>query len=242
MESGFIVYSLSYLSGVLSTLSPCVLPLLPIVLGSAVTASRFGPLALTAGVMASFGGLGMFFAAAGTTLGWSEAALRNTAAMLLVVAGIVLMMPGIQHRVAVAASGISNAGHTFLGRLRLGGGGGQFVIGVILGAVWSPCIGPTLGSAIALAAQAKDLARVAALMAIYALGAGTPMILFGYVPRIAATRWRNKLSSIGHAGKYALGASLCVLGILALSGLDKSLETLAVDHSPAWLINLTTRI
>ena len=242
MAPGFITYLLSYLSGVLSTLSPCVLPLLPIVLGSAVTASRFGPLALTTGVMLSFGALGLFFATAGTTLGFSEDALRDAAAALLVIAGVALMMPAVQHRLAIAASGVSNAGHTFLGRLKLGGSGGQFVIGLVLGAVWSPCIGPTLGGAIALASQSRDLARVAALMGIYALGAGTPMILLGSVPRIVAARLRGNLLSIGQAGKYVLGGSLCVLGILTLSGFDKTLETMAIDHSPAWLTNLTTRI
>lgn len=242
MGPAFIPYLLSYLSGVLSTLSPCVLPLLPIVLGSAVSASRFGPLALTSGVMVSFGALGMFFATVGATLGMSEDALRNVAASVLVVVGIALMRPSIQHRLAVAASGLSNAGHAFLGRLKLGGAGGQLVIGLILGGIWSPCVGPTLGGAIALASQGKDLVKVAALMATYAVGAGRPMILLGFIPRIVATRLRGKLSSIGHAGKYALGGTLCVLGILTLSGLDKALETMAVDHSPAWLTRLTTRI
>lgn len=242
MGLGFATYVLGYLSGVLSTLSPCVLPLLPIVLGSAVAASRIGPLALTAGVVLSFSAVGMFFATVGATLGLNEDVFRNVAAMLLVVAGIALMVPSVQHRLAAVASGISNAGHTFLGRLKLSGGGGQLVIGLILGTVWSPCAGPTLGAAIALAAQGKELAKVAALMAIYGLGAGTPMIVLGSVSRVVTARFRSKLLSIGHAGRYVLGGTLCVLGILALSGLDKTLETVAVNHSPPWLTDLTTGI
>jgi hypothetical protein len=79
-------------------------------------------------------------------------------------------------------------------------------------------------------------------MAIYGLGAGTPMLLLGVASRAAQLRFRGRLTALGHGGKYALGGALCVLGLLALSGLDKALEALAVEHSPAWLIDLTTRI
>jgi cytochrome c biogenesis protein CcdA len=242
MEFGFATYALGYLSGVLSTLSPCVLPLLPIVLGSAVAASRFGALALTAGVTLSFSAVGIVLATAGATLGLNEDAFHQGAAALLVVAGLVLMVPALQRRFAVIAGGISARGHAVLHGLELGGGSGQFVIGLTLGAVWSPCVGPTLGAGIALAARGKDLAHVAMLMTVYGLGAATPMLVLGSMSRAAAARFRGRLSSIGNAGKYALGGVLCALGILALTGFDKTLERAAVERSPAWLIDLTTRV
>lgn len=242
MAFGFATYALGYVSGALSTLSPCVLPLLPIVLGSAVASGRFGALALTGGVMLSFTAVGLFLATVGATLGLNEDAVRYIAALLLVIAGSVLMMPALQQRFAVFAGGLSGRGETFLHRLKLGGHGGQFVIGATLGAVWSPCVGPTLGAALALASRGRDLAQVAMLMALYGLGAGTPMLLLGSVSRAAAGRMRGGLMSFGKAGKYVLGGALCVLGILTLTGLDKTLEAVAVDRSPAWLIDLTTRI
>jgi cytochrome c biogenesis protein CcdA len=242
MGFGLATYTIGYLAGVLSTLSPCVLPLLPIVLGSAVTASRFGPFALTAGVMLSFSAVGIFLATAGAGLGLNEDSFRNVAAVLLVLAGTVLMVPALQRRLALLASGASSAGHAFLARLSFGGSGGQFVIGLVLGAVWSPCVGPTLGAAIALASQGKDLLKVAMLMAIYGLGAGTPMLVLGSLSRSVASRFRGKLMSIGHVGKYVLGAVIFLLGAATLTGLDKTLESVAVEHSPAWLTNLTTGI
>lgn len=242
MAFGFATYALGYLSGALSTLSPCVLPLLPIVLGSAVASGRFGALALTGGVMFSFTAVGLFLATVGTALGLNEDALRYVAALLLVIAGSVLLVPALQQRVATLAGGLSGRGETFLHQLKLGGTGGQFVIGATLGAVWSPCIGPTLGAALALAARGKDLDQVAMLMAVYGLGAGTPMLLLGSISRAAAARLRGGLVSFGKAGKYVLGGTLCVLGVLTLTGLDKTLEAVAVDRSPAWLIDLTTRI
>ena len=239
---GLITYSLAYLSGVLSTLSPCVLPLLPIVLGSALSVSRFGPFALTLGVVLSFSAVGTLFSAAGATLGLNGDFLRYAAAALLVAAGLLLMSPGAQRRLAMLGGGASNAGHAFLDRIKLGGSGGQFLIGVVLGLVWSPCVGPTLGAAIALASQGKDLTEAAVLMALYGLGAGTPMLLLGLASRAAQQRFRGRLTAIGHGGKYVLGGALCVLGVLTLSGFDKTLEALAVARSPAWLTDLTTRI
>lgn len=242
MHFGVITYVLGYASGVLSTLSPCVLPLLPIILGSALAAGRLGPFALTAGVTLSFSAVGIFLATAGAALGLSEAAARDTSAALLLITGVVLMMPVLQRRVAVLVGGASAVGHSLLGRVRLGGSGGQFVVGLMLGAVWSPCVGPTLGAAVALASQGKNLSQVGALMIVYGLGAGTPMLALGFLSRVAAARYRGKLLSIGNMGKYVVGGSLCILGIFALSGFDKTLEAIAVEHSPAWLTDLTTGI
>ncbi|WP_206956215.1 cytochrome c biogenesis CcdA family protein [Trinickia acidisoli] len=242
MGFGFATYALGYFSGVLSTLSPCVLPLLPILLGSAATSGRFGARALTAGVMLSFSAMGILLATLGATLGLNEEAFRSVAAMLLVIVGIVLIVPAMQRRFALLANGVAGRGHALLHGLKLGGSGGQFVIGLTLGAVWSPCIGPTLGAAIALASRGKDVAQVTVLMAIYGLGAGTPMLLLGLASRTATARLHSRLSAFGNAGKYVLGGSLCILGILTLGGFDKTLEAAAVDHSPAWLIDLTTRI
>ena len=242
MGHGLVIYLLGYLSGVLSTLSPCVLPLLPIVLGSAGTASRHGPMVLVAGVMLSFSAIGMFLVTMGAALGLGEDAFHDAAAMLLVVVGIVLMTPKIQRRLSVMASGASNSGHALLGRLKLEGSRGQFLVGLVLGAVWSPCVGPTLGAALALASQGKGWVHAALLMALYGMGAGTPMLLLGSVSRAVAARFRGKLLRTGNAGKYMLGGALFMLGALTLSGLDKSLEAWSVEHSPAWLTNLTTGI
>ncbi|MGG1947670.1 cytochrome c biogenesis CcdA family protein [Trinickia sp. NRRL B-1857] len=242
MGFGVATYLLGYFSGVVSTLSPCVLPLLPIVLGSAGASNRSGPLVLTAGVMLSFSAVGIFLATAGAALGLSEDTPRYLASLLLLLAGALLLVPAFSRRFAFLANGVSARGQAFLNGLRLGGNGGQFVIGLTLGAVWSPCVGPTLGAAIALAARGKDLVQVSMLMAIYGLGAGTPLLLLATVSHAAAARLRGGLAWVGDRGKYLLGGSLMLLGLLTLSGLDKLVEAWAVQASPGWLIDLTTRI
>ena len=104
----------------------------------------------------------------------------------------------------------------------------QFGLGLLLGAVWSPCVGPTLGAASILAAKGENLAQVA-------------LMLLGLVSREAMMRWRGRLMDAGRGGKMLLGGLLVVVGLFVATGLDKRLETVLVDASPAWLTELTTR-
>src|SRR5262245_49343952 len=99
---------LAFLAGVLSTLSPCVLPLLPIVLGTAVSAHRAGPLALAAGLALSFVVIGLFVATIGFSIGLDTGVFRAAAAVLLMGIGLVLLVPRFQAQVALAAGPVSN--------------------------------------------------------------------------------------------------------------------------------------
>lgn len=118
---------------------------------------------------------------------------------------------------------------------------GQFGIGLLLGAVWSPCVGPTLGAASVLAAQGKDIAQVALTMMLFGLGAAVPLLVLGTLSREVMMAWRGGIAGAGRTGKAVLGAALVLIGVLILSGADKRLETVLVQHSPEWLTRLTTR-
>ncbi len=239
---GLGAYGLSLAAGGLSTLSPCVLPLLPILLGTALAAHRLGPFALAAGLTLSFTLLGVLIASAGASLGLDPAMFRSLAAVLLVGFGILLLSPRLQERFALAASGVSGAGQGLLSRLTLEGLPGQFVLGLLLGIVWSPCVGPTLGAAVTLASQGKDLAQVTVLMALFGLGAGLPLAALGLLSRQAMLRVRGRLLTAGKIGKQAFGGVMLLLGLAILSGADKLFEAWIVQAAPAWLINLTTLI
>lgn len=233
------------LAGMLSTLSPCVLPLLPLVLGSAVAAHRFGMLALGAGLITAFVGVGMFVATVGFAIGLDADLFRLISAVLLAAVGVVLISAPLQARLAIATSGVGNAGNSLLSRFAperaLGGWQGQLVIGLVLGTIWSPCVGPTLGAASLLAAQGKNLSDAAAVMAAFGLGAALPLILVGSLSRQALMRWRGKLMATGQGGKYLLGGGALVVALLILTGWDHALETMLVNASPDWLTDMTTR-
>jgi cytochrome c biogenesis protein CcdA len=229
------------MAGVVSILSPCVLPLLPVVLGAAASDHKFGPVALVTGLSISFVTIGLFVASIGHSVGFNEVVFRYTAAVLIIAMGAVLLLPALQTRLAVASGPIANWTDRRFGNLYGSGVSGQFWVGVLLGAVWSPCVGPTLGAASLLAARGRDLPQVGFTMVAFGLGAALPLLLLGLFTREAVTRWRRRLLSAGYGMKVALGLLFVAIGALVLSGYDKAIETALVDASPQWLTNLTTR-
>jgi cytochrome c-type biogenesis protein len=232
--------ALAFAAGILSILSPCVLPLVPIVLGAAVTAHPLGAIALAAGLASSFTGLGLVLALVGFGLGIDAGVFRFAAAAIMVVLGAVLVVPSWQARLASAGSPVSAWADRHFGGFASSGLGGQFAIGLLLGAVWSPCVGPTLGAASLLASQGHDLLMVALTMAVFGIGAALPLVLLGLLSRASLMRVRANLMSAGKLGKGLLGAAFIVIGIAIVSGADKRIEAALVEASPQWLTDLTT--
>ena len=241
MEFGLTSYGFGLLAGVLSTLSPCVLPILPVLIGSAANAHRRAPLALAGGLALSYALIGTALAWAGAALGFDTSVFRSIGAGILGLFGLVLLSSSLQLRFASATSGFGDAGSSLLARLRLDGLWGQFVIGLVLGVVWSPCVGPTLGAAIVLASQGSHLPQIALLMGAFGMGASLPVLVLAYLSRSTVTRMRGKLMQAGENGKMIFGAVMIVISAIILSGADKPIETWLVDHSPVWLTNLSTR-
>lgn len=242
MEFGLGTYGIAFAAGGLSVLSPCVLPLVPILIGTASSAHRRGPVALAVGLTLSFTVLGVLLASAGAVLGLDQAVFRNIAAMLLLGFGVLLLSSTLQERFAAAASGVSGAGQGLLARVTLDGLSGQFVLGLLLGVVWSPCVGPTLGATITLASQGQQLTQVMLVMALFGVGAGLPLVILGSLSRGAMLRMRGKLLAAGQQGTKVLGAVMLLLGVFILTGLDKRFETWVLDAAPAWLTRIGTSL
>ena len=167
--------------------------------------------------------------------------LRRAAALLLIGFAVVLLVPALRTRFARATAALGTSGDGLLARVSGVGWAGQLAVGLVLGLVWSPCVGPTLGAASTLASQGRDLPQIALLMGLFGLGAGTPLLLLGGLSREAMGRVRGRLLRIGRRGRWLLGAVLLVVGLAILNGADKRAETWLLDHSPDWLTELTTR-
>jgi cytochrome c biogenesis protein CcdA len=228
------------LAGVVSTLSPCVLPLIPIVLATAAGQHRRGPLALAAGLALSFTAVGLFVATFGFAIGLDAGVFRAVAGAMLVALGAVLLLPALQTRVALAAGPVGNWTEQRFGAMPGAGLGGQFGVGLLLGVVWVPCVGPTLGAASLMAARGENLGQVALTMLAFGLGAALPLLMLGMLSREALLRWRGRMLSAGTGGRRILGGALVVVGALILTGIDKRLEASLLDIAPDWLIRLTT--
>jgi cytochrome c-type biogenesis protein len=238
---GVATFALSALAGALTSLSPCVLPLIPVLMSTAVASHRLGPLVLAGGVATSFALLGTLLAAVGASLGLDSEIFRVAGAVLFVGFGMLLVSSRLQAGFARLTAAVPGAGGVLLERFTLDGLTGQFVLGLLLGTVWSPCVGPTLGAGVTLASRGQDLGQVGILMAVFGIGASLPLLVVGTLSRAVLARSRGSLRTLSLRGRQLLGVALIGLGVVMLIHADRSLEGWLLDHSPAWLTALTTR-
>ena len=232
----------AYGAGLLTLLNPCVLPVLPIVLGSALQADRRGPLALAAGMSVSFVAFGLTVASIGPAIGLDQQTLTLVGAGLMVGFGLVLVVPTLGQRFEMATAGIASGADTRLDGMDLSGLRGQFLGGLLLGAVWSPCIGPTLGGAIALASQGESLLRATAIMVFFALGVSTLILGLGLGAQTALRRRANALRGLAERSKPLMGALFIGVGVMLLLGVHHIIEAWAIDVMPTWLLDLSVSI
>jgi cytochrome c-type biogenesis protein len=242
MDFGPGTYALGFLAGAASVLSPCVLPLIPILIASALSKHRFGTLALAGGLSLSFAAVGTVLANLGANAGLDPELFRRVAAALMTVFGIVMLSTRLSARFAMLSARMGNVGQGALSSLSGDGLASQFGIGLVLGLVWSPCVGPTLGAATTLAAQGSHLGQIALLMMVFGFGAGAPLVVLGGASRASLLRSRGLLASLGRVSKTALGTLFVVLGVVVLLGYDRNVESALLSVSPMWLTRLTTSI
>ena len=231
---------LAFAAGLLSTLSPCVLPMLSLVFGTALSKHRLGPVILALGLSISFVTIGLFVAMIGFAIGLDEGVFRAIAGVFLLAIGLVLVVPQLELQLAVAAGPSSN-----WVQQRFGGNGdgerlaSQFGLGILLGGVWSPCVGPTLGAASLMAAQGQNLGQVALTMLLFGIGATIPLLLISLGSRSTLLRWRDRIMAGGNGGKRIFGAVLIFFALLTLSGMDRALQAALIRLSPEWLTSLS---
>lgn len=227
---------LSVLAGTLTTLSPCVFPLLPIVLGGMLQAGRAAPLAMGLGMAVSFALLGAAIGSLGQATGINGDAVRMAGGALLVALGIVMLMPALNRRFAAFATPLATAAGRASNRIDGASLRGAFGLGAVLGIVWSPCSGPLLAAAVTLVATEGGALRGAAVLGLFGLGAALPLVAAAYASRAGFARARNRVLAHAETAKKVFGIVLALTGALILSGGDKAIETFIVERMPdAWL-------
>ena len=232
---GLVALALAFVAGFLTALSPCVLPLLPLVVGSAAR-NRYGPTALAAGFVMAFTAIGVLLAATGTALGLSDTTVRSISAALLVGAGVLMISHRLQDATGRWLSPLASASAKLSARADQGVAA-QFFVGALLGGVWSPCVGPTLGAALGLATRSDTLAQAIAVMAAFGMGSATLLLAAGYASR-AVIGQRLRLLQAGERGRLVFGIVLLLVGASVASGADKVIESLVVARLPQWWIDL----
>lgn len=229
----------AYLAGLLTLINPCVLPVLPIVLVSALNANRYGPVALAAGMSVSFVAFGVLVTAFGSSIGLDQERLAEIGALVMVAFGIVLLVPALSHRFEAATAGIAARADAGIEASGTDGLQGQFIGGALLGAVWSPCIGPTLGGAIALASQGENLGYVTLIMTAFALGVSTLILGLGLGARGAIRGRAQALRGLAERSKPILGVTFVVVGAALYFKVHHIIEAWAIRTLPYWLQDLS---
>ena len=239
-----MTYLWAYVAGVLTLINPCVLPLLPIVIAAAAfQGSRSGPLMLAAGLTLSFTVIGVGVTAFGHLAGIDDEAINRTAAAIMVVFGTIPARAARASRCLPASLRRWRAAPT-PGSIRVQGAGaaGQLAVGVLLGAVWSPCIGPTLGGAIGLAASGGSLGQAGFTMLAFGIGVSTVLMGLAYGSREILNARREKLAAWMPWAKPIMGIALLLVGAAIFFHIDRMIESRLLDLMPDWLIDLSVSV
>ena len=239
---GFAEPALSVAAGALTTLSPCVFPLLPVIVGGAVQRHRAAPVAMGLGMAITFTVIGLLVGGLGGALSLAPDDVRRVGAWLLLVFGGVMLVPALERRFSNLMTPLASSADAASARLDGGALASAFALGGLLGLVWSPCAGPLLGSTLALVATAGGAPRGALLLGLFGLGAALPLVGAAYASRAGFGRVRAWVLAHAGAAKRVMGALLLGVGLLILTGGDHALEAWVNERLPdAWLA-LTTRL
>ena len=223
---------LAFFAGILSLLSPCVLPVIPAVAGSAMQASRLGLIFLAIGISATFALSGSILTFILLNLNISPDILRYISAGLMLVMAVIMLVPRLNDKfsyyLSLLVGKIPNSNVQGNGIMI------QLLVGMSLGFIWLPCVGPTLGTAIALASTGQSMIFAFFVMLAFGFGSAIPLVFIGYASGL-------QLKKIGNSmvyAKYILAIALLVLSLMIFTGFDRVLERLALDWLPDWITQL----
>lgn len=231
-----------YGAGLLTLINPCVLPVLPIVLASALQSHKHGPLALATGMSVTFVLLGVGLAVFGSSIGLDPERVSQIGATLMIGFGLVLLVPQLNSKFALATAGVAAGADTRVGQLDQSSLRGQFLGGAMLGAVWSPCVGPTLGGAISLAYSGENLMYASGIMISFALGISTVILLLGYGAREAIMSRQATMRVLAEKSKPLMGIIFLLVGIMILTQFHHVIESWLLDIMPIWLQDLSVAL
>lgn len=218
MTTSTLSISLALLGGVLNVLSPCVLPILPVVLGRSLQSHTYGPVALLGGLIAGFALAGSLL---GVTASWFTGLvifLRNGAIALLLFLGLLAIFPTWSYRIfSYIPIGKLAKKPARMGLM------GEFWLGTQLGLLWTPCAGPVLGGILVLAAVNHQVTSAFWLLVAYGIGAGLPLLAIAYGGRVLSQRILNIRSHSATLQRIG-GIAIVFTAIAILLGWDVQIQ------------------
>ena len=238
-----IQFLFALLAGVVTIAGPCILPLLPIILGTAtVKQHRSRPVFIILGFILSFTLFAILFAVVGQSLNLDPAVFRTIAAVVIGLFGVMMLVPNLQETIFAKLQPILTrvTPRAALGTESSDKWGG-FLLGTTLGLVWTPCAGPILGSILTLIVANQSLGQAGLLLFAYAIGAGLPMLAIAYGGQAAMNRVRF-LSKYATTIQRIFGVIIILVAISLLFGLEVRFQNWLIENAPWLFLNLNLNL
>lgn len=224
----------AFLGGFVTILSPCILPILPIVLSGSVTGGKQRPWGVITGFIASFTFFTLFLSAIVKAIGVSADTLRTVSVVVIAGFGLSLLVPSFQRMMERLFSRLILTAQTGEKSDFWGG----ILIGISLGLLWTPCVGPILASIITLAATSKVTIDAVIITFSYTTGTAIPLLAITYGGRTLLTKnpWL-----VGNASgiQKAFGVLMILTAIAIYWGLDRKFQTSILERFPNYGAGLT---
>lgn len=232
---------ITYAAGILTALSPCVLPLLPMVVGGAMQRHRAAPLLMGLGMTTAFAVAGWMLGALGPALDVDPEWVHQAAAFSLIVFGLALWVDPLANLVSRLVQPLALSADRLAGSVGHESPAAALFFGGLLGLAWSPCAGPMLVSSLALVATGRDAGLGALLLGMFGLGAATPLVLAAYASRAGFARLKGW--ALGHSSglRHGFGLLAMASGIFIATGLDKLIAARILAILPDTWMELITR-
>jgi cytochrome c biogenesis protein CcdA len=174
-------------------------------------------------------------------LGLSQHNLQTLVAVILFIISIFFIFSGINNHLSNQLSSIANFANNMLNKIPTSTAYGQLATGLLLGAVWSPCAGPSIGFAISLVTIQNDMLYGALIMFVFGIGASIPLILIAYGSSSLIKQHTKSLQNLYTWTKIIMGLFILTYSLLLLTGWDKNVESIILNILPEYIINLTTK-
>lgn len=228
---------LSLAAGSLTTLAPCVFPLLPLVIGDSLQGHRVAPVAMGVGMAGMFSLIGLLVWTLGDAIALTGDCARSAGGGLLFLFGLVMLVPALDARFSRLTSPLAMSAQAAGSRIDAASLRAALALCGLLGLVWSPCSGQLLGSALALVATAGGAGRGALILGLFGIGAAVPLVAAAYASRAGFGCVRGWVIDRSAVDKQVFGIGLLALGLAILSGFDKAIESRLNDWLPdSWLV------
>ena len=224
----------AFIAGIVTILSPCILPILPIVLSGSISGDRLRPWGVVVGFIASFTFFTLFLSAIVQRTGISADFLRWFAIVVVAGFGLALVLPGFQLLVEKLFARVSSLVPTG----QRSGFGGGILIGLSLGLVWTPCVGPILAAIISLSFAGTVTGSAVLITLAYAIGTAIPMlaIVLGGRTLLDRNRWLVNHSA---AIQKLFGVLMVITAIAIYFNIDRKFQAYVLEKFPSYGQGLT---